>query len=144
MNVENLEEKKLIFGGDTFIYWTLSYDDSDYTISAFNMGTLYMYIGRGDDVDSIIFPKLYPEDKEYFKQLFSTCVKLLIKSATSYSGSKTGFTAYFLLQTNSDNSDIIEQYKKKGVHIDYVEKTTVAGMNFEKYSIELKTRELGL
>lgn len=139
MTINKLEEKEFIFGEMQYIYWPVMANDKRYIITAFNNTSLNIHIGdNNNDIDAVLFPKVTHLSKPTLSYLLNIIIELLSKSAETYQGSETTFTAYFLLQSDAESreSSIIEK-NRKGIHITYMGLTKTAGISFNKYAIAI-------
>ena len=142
-NINDLEEKKLIFGTMQYIYWEVDIDSVTYTITAFNNMSLMFHLANNQGIDAVLFPKLTDADYSTVKKLFNIVIELVEQSAKTYQGDKNLFTAYFLLQPYvGDMDEDLEGIQKKGVEVNTIGDTKTGGTSFRKYSIEIDTKKL--
>ena len=142
-DIDNLEEKKIIFGGTHYIYWTVDINDVSYTITSFSTTSIMFHIGDQPSTDAITMPKLTDVDPKTIKKLFKIVVDLIVHSAKTYQGDQHLFTAYFLLQPSvGDMDDTIKSFSKKGLTISAIGDTKTGGISFRKYSIDIDTKKL--
>jgi len=143
MNIDNLEEKKLVFGPMQYIYWEVEIGDVVYVITAFNTGSLMFHAANNKGIDAVLFPTLSGSDLATTKTLMRYVVELMKKSALSYNGARDIFTGYFLLQPYvGDYVDDILTLSAKGIDIEYMGLTKTAGITFHKFQISIKKKAL--
>lgn len=136
MNVKDLEEKKLIFGPMTYIYW----EYKDLTITAFNNTSLSFHLSNNNDkMDAVIFPKLSDISEDKLVDGIKMIIELMNQSAESYSGEQTQFVGFFLLQTHygENPKSKIESLSRKNTSITHIGETKTAGISFYKYEIKI-------
>lgn len=143
MNINDLEEKKLIFGPMQYIYWTPEINNTLYTITAFNTGTLMFHVADNEGLDAVLFPTLTNTDLTTTKTLMEYVIELMKDSASRYNGSRDFFTGYFLLQPYiGDYVDEMLSLSSKGIDIEYIGLTKTAGITFHKFQITIEKKAL--
>jgi len=139
MNIENLEEHKLVFGPMVYIYWIYN----GLTITSFNNTSINFHISNNPNLtDSIIFPKLTDISEKELLDTIKVILDLIDHSAKTYNGERKEFTAYFLLQIHygENPKKSIESLEKdnKNINITHVGETKTAGISFYKYEINVR------
>ena len=143
MDVNELEEKKLIFGPMQYIYWEVQLNDVLYTISAFNNMSLMFHLANNKGMDAVLFPRLTDIEYTTIKSLFKIVLDLIIQSAKTYDGEKTEFIAYFLLQPYvGDMDEELENMSTKGIKISCLGDTKTGGTSFRKFEVQVDTKKL--
>lgn len=136
MKAKDLEEKKLVFGPMTYIYW----EYKDLTITAFNNTSLSFHLSNNGGMDGIIFPKLKNIGKKELLDGIRMVIDLMDLSAQTYNGERTEFMGYFLLQMHYGENPVksIEGLSSKNISVEYIGETKTAGISFYKYQIKIR------
>ena len=136
MKAKDLEEKKLVFGPMTYIYW----EYKDLIITAFNNTSLTFHLSNNGGMDGIIFPKLTNIDVSEVIDGVRMVIDLMNQSAQTYEGARSEFMGYYLLQMHYGQNPVekIESLSTKGIKVKHIGETKTAGISFYKYQIKIR------
>ena len=136
MKAKDLEEKKLVFGSMTYIYW----EYKDLIITAFNNTSLTFHLSNNGGMDGIIFPKLTNIDVSEVIDGVKMVIDLMDQSAQTYQGAKSEFMGFFLLQMHYGENPVekIENLSTKNIAVEHIGETKTAGISFYKYQIKIR------
>lgn len=136
MKAKDLEEKKLVFGPMTYIYW----EYKDLIITVFNNTSLTFHLSNNGGMDGIIFPKLTNIDVSEVIDGVKMVIDLMDQSAQTYEGEQSEFMGFFLLQIHYGENPIneIENLSSKNISVEYIGETKTAGISFYKYKIKIR------
>lgn len=136
MKAKDLEEKKLVFGPMTYIYW----EYKDLIITAFNNTSLTFHLSNNGGMDGIIFPKLTNIDVSEVIDGVKMVIDLMDQSAQTYQGAQSEFMGFFLLQMHYGENPVekIENLSSRNITVEHIGETKTAGISFYKYQIKIR------
>jgi hypothetical protein len=136
MKAKDLEEKKLVFGPMTYIYW----EYKDLIITAFNNTSLTFHLSNNGGMDGIIFPKLTNIDVSEVIDGVRMVIDLMDQSAQTYQGAQSEFMGFFLLQMHYGENPVekIENLSSRNITVEHIGETKTAGISFYKYQIKIR------
>jgi len=136
MKAKDLEEKKLVFGPMTYIYW----EYKDLIITAFNNTSLTFHLSNNGGMDGIIFPKLTNIDVSEVIDGVKMVIDLMDQSAQTYQGAQSEFMGFFLLQMHYGENPVekIENLSSRNITVEHIGETKTAGISFYKYQIQIR------